>query len=88
MRPVGGSAGRADRGDRERSLDWDRRPAPERLGASYMRFSDRALAVCWGTQFWPEAVTVYATVSAVVNPGRWSLKNPTTHTPPPPATVG
>jgi hypothetical protein len=43
---VGGSAGRADRGDRERSLDWDQRPATERLGASYgasyMRFSARA----------------------------------------------
>ena len=38
MRPVGGSAGRADRGDRERSLDWDR-PVRKRPGASYMRFS-------------------------------------------------
>ena len=39
MRPVGGSAGRADRGDRERSLDWDQRPVRKRPGASYMRFS-------------------------------------------------
>ena len=38
MRPVGGSAGRADRGDRERSLDWDQR-VRKRPGASYMRFS-------------------------------------------------
>ena len=37
--PVGGSAGRADRGDGERSLDWDQRPVRKRLGASYMRFS-------------------------------------------------
>ena len=39
MRPVGGSAGRADRGDGERSLDWDQRPVRKRPGASYMRFS-------------------------------------------------
>jgi hypothetical protein len=30
MRPVGGSAGRADRGDRERSLDWGRAPRSHR----------------------------------------------------------
>ena len=30
MRPVRGSAGRADRGDRERLLDWDRRPVHKR----------------------------------------------------------
>ena len=39
MRPVGGSAGRADRGDGERSLDWDQRPVRKRPGASYMHFS-------------------------------------------------
>jgi hypothetical protein len=37
---VRGSAGRADRG--EAILDWDQRPATGRLGASPMRFSDRA----------------------------------------------
>ena len=31
-----------DRGDRERSLDWDRRPVWKGLGAPYMRFSAKA----------------------------------------------
>jgi len=33
---------RADRGDRERSFDWDRRPVHKRLGASHMRFPAEA----------------------------------------------
>src|SRR4029077_3294274 len=42
---VRGSAGRADRGDRERLLDWVQRPVRKRLGASYMRFSGTAAGV-------------------------------------------
>ena len=39
MRLVRGSAGRADRGDRERSLDWDQRPAPRSLVHAFFRLS-------------------------------------------------